>query len=498
MKARSSAAPMGRVAVIGGGISGLTTALKLAEAGVKVTVLEASGRVGGHIKTKEKATESGLSFEQGAELIASNQKGVIDLATSLGVGLRKPQKDANKAEMFHFGGKVYSPEQMTEFYKPLAVVFARYKSTLRDAEGNWTQAANQVDSMSLADLLTEAQKESGVNPMLIDVFKQAYRGQLGREPEEVSGLAFLQSIGTDTSQGFQLFGDDDEGFRVKGGTHSIIQALEAKLKTMPNVSIKTGQVVDAVTQVGAKVSVRTNGLEAEEYDHVISALPLDMMRNIQLDEKLGLSDEQRRAIRATTYSTLTKIGLETKGKPWQQLEAADGKQSDGTFISDGIFQCVWANSEGQETDTERGNGMVTFYVGGKAGTMPTEHLAEQAKAAYAKMLGRDASEIFTDAKPVFANWSTRGCIVAPGKSQFLPLYSFQEQKAPQFGVVGEFIPVDTSPENSQFGYMNNAVLAAEREVARTLQTLKERQQKVEQRMNVTHQPDGSVDIHIGR
>ena len=42
-----------RVAVIGGGISGLVAAREFAKLGMSVTVLEASGRLGGAIRTGE-------------------------------------------------------------------------------------------------------------------------------------------------------------------------------------------------------------------------------------------------------------------------------------------------------------------------------------------------------------------------------------------------------------------------------------------------------------
>lgn len=52
----------GTVLVVGAGISGLTTAKELMEKGYKVTVLEASDRVGGRISTKE-VSIAGKTFE---------------------------------------------------------------------------------------------------------------------------------------------------------------------------------------------------------------------------------------------------------------------------------------------------------------------------------------------------------------------------------------------------------------------------------------------------
>ena len=51
-----------RVAVIGGGISGLATAFLLKRKGVEVTVFEAADNVGGNVQTIEK---DGYTIEQG-------------------------------------------------------------------------------------------------------------------------------------------------------------------------------------------------------------------------------------------------------------------------------------------------------------------------------------------------------------------------------------------------------------------------------------------------
>jgi monoamine oxidase len=56
-----------KVIVIGGGIAGLSCAFELMKRGHDVTVLEASGRAGGHVKTLHDPFADGLYADLGAE-----------------------------------------------------------------------------------------------------------------------------------------------------------------------------------------------------------------------------------------------------------------------------------------------------------------------------------------------------------------------------------------------------------------------------------------------
>ena len=71
------------VAVIGGGIAGLTAAHDLAAAGCEVTVLETSDRVGGKLRQAE---VGGVTIDVGAEAILARRPEALDLMGDLGLG----------------------------------------------------------------------------------------------------------------------------------------------------------------------------------------------------------------------------------------------------------------------------------------------------------------------------------------------------------------------------------------------------------------------------
>ncbi|MEV7084602.1 protoporphyrinogen oxidase [Streptomyces sp. NPDC093085] len=75
--------PPGHVVVIGGGIAGLTAAHRLTGAGIRVTVLEASGRLGGKLRTGE---IEGVPVDLGAESLLARRPEAVGLAGAVGLG----------------------------------------------------------------------------------------------------------------------------------------------------------------------------------------------------------------------------------------------------------------------------------------------------------------------------------------------------------------------------------------------------------------------------
>lgn len=81
-----------RVIVVGGGISGLTAAWRLQNAGHEITVLEAEPAVGGKIRTVER---DGFRVHQGALLIGGSYRATLRLVDELGLASNLVTPTAN-------------------------------------------------------------------------------------------------------------------------------------------------------------------------------------------------------------------------------------------------------------------------------------------------------------------------------------------------------------------------------------------------------------------
>jgi protoporphyrinogen/coproporphyrinogen III oxidase len=99
--------PPGRVVVIGGGISGLTTAYRLAAAGVDVTVHEASDRPGGKLATTQVGD---LRLETGADSFVARKPWAVDLCRELGLAGELVSPGAKGAYLWTDHGLVAFPK----------------------------------------------------------------------------------------------------------------------------------------------------------------------------------------------------------------------------------------------------------------------------------------------------------------------------------------------------------------------------------------------------
>jgi oxygen-dependent protoporphyrinogen oxidase len=90
-----------RVAVVGGGIAGLTAAYHAAKGGADVTLLEGGPDVGGELRVSEVA---GLPVDEGAEAMLARRPEGVELVRELGLGDRLTYPGTTSAGIWSRGG----------------------------------------------------------------------------------------------------------------------------------------------------------------------------------------------------------------------------------------------------------------------------------------------------------------------------------------------------------------------------------------------------------
>jgi monoamine oxidase len=353
----------GPVAVIGAGIAGVHCARRLADAGVQVTLFEASDRIGGRMFTGRGLNPDGQTLELGGELIDSNHATLFALAEELGLTLR---------DRFTADATVLAPEvyEIGGTSVPLSTLVAQMAQVIPSLSRDFTAAETdddafaRLDGQNLQTWLDENVPVSTV-PELHVALRTAYRGEFGLECEQQSCLNLIYLIGFDDPEEFLIFGDSDERWATEGGNDQFPTLLAAPISDR----VKLNHTLVSVTRGGeAKYECTFSTPDGEVVaaaDHVVFAVPFTRLRDVALDVRL--SDKKRTLIQTLGYGTNTKVMGSFRTPVWRRDHRATGN-----LTTDRDIQQTW-----ETTLTQPGpSAILTNFLGGNQGVAAGEGEAE--------------------------------------------------------------------------------------------------------------------------
>ena len=343
--------PKEPVAIIGGGVAGLTAAYRLYQAGRTPIVFEASNRWGGRMFTVYNFYE-GMFCELGGELVDTNHEDLRELLAEFGL---KRQKLAGKNEgqdLYFFNGffqpltDIVDPDTKSGAFAPIAKRIRADADKLKDDHGHWTDHARKLDNKSLKKYLEESRHTT--QAWVIDLLDVAYVGECGLETEDLSSLNLVNFIGTDLSKSFQIFGESDEAWRIKGGSSKLINALVDALKD--KIEMNLGYALTELDRKNEQIVMSFDApgrTQQRTFDAVILALPFTCLRNVEGLDRLRLSPEKLKCIRELGMGQNAKIMVGTKSRVWRTPESDLPVLSNGSICSDLAFQDFWETSRAQ-------------------------------------------------------------------------------------------------------------------------------------------------------
>lgn len=352
----------GPVAVVGGGIAGLTAAYRLMQAGVEVHLYEQLERFGGRMWTKRDFNKDGMFVELGGELVDSNHTDLIELAKELGVELQNLKDGDAGVDFYHFGGKFYTDNDVIAAFAPVAKQIAKDADGIYDDQEEFTAKARQFDNVSLKDYLKQI--GTGVERWVIQMLEVAYVPEYGLDAEKQSALNLIDFINPDTSNGFQVFGESDEAFRVRGGNDTLPTAVHRVIQG--GVKLHGGHRLVRIEDDGDKIKlsfVAGSKLLTPGYTNVVMALPFTILRGIEGVKELKLGAEKQRAIQEMGYGTNIKVMYGFSERLWRTPMGGRTEFCNGSVYADKSFQTVWETSRGQSG----GSGIITNFMGGSVG-----------------------------------------------------------------------------------------------------------------------------------
>lgn len=344
-----------QIAIVGSGIAGLNAAYTLQKAGFKAPIFDGNSRVGGRMYTGQNVCADGLYAELGGEFIDTDHEEMHALCEEFGLTLsdRESKEEAKLEAAYFFDGQHHTERQVIEAFRPVAKRMALDIDKLSDTITYTAHSPDdtRLDQMSLSQYLDSIGCSGWVRKLL----EVAYITEYGLEANDLSAIAMLYLISTDTAKGFKIFGDSDERFKVKGGNEQVIHKLREKLQDQ----IQLGHTLEAIrTSAGGKYILSfTSGSNAKEVeaDFVIMAIPFTKLRTVDTS-KLNLPTWKTKAIQEVGDGMCTKLFAGVNERIWRKSKYS------GELFSDTGIQLAWDNSLFQPGTA----GGITFYSGGKA------------------------------------------------------------------------------------------------------------------------------------
>lgn len=343
-----------RIAIVGAGIAGLNAAYVLQQAGYRATVYEASQRTGGRIRTSYGDIAPGLITELGGEFIDSTHQDMLALAKAFDLPLIDTYVESERdyKTAFFFGNKHYTEEQVIEEFKPLAVKIA--SDAARLSSDITAKKHSKIDAEFDAISISEYLDHIGATGWIRNLIEVAYVTEYGLDAGELSCINLLSLIDTSMKEGFQIFGDSDERFKIQGGNQRITDELAKRVG--PYIALEHRLVSIQKNGKGFRLVFSTPGKTISvDADWVILALPFTVLRTVDTGDVL--TPEESNIVKNLGYGTNAKLILGTQTRFWREQGYS------GECYSDEPFQTGWDSSR-MQTGME---GSYTLYFGGKIG-----------------------------------------------------------------------------------------------------------------------------------
>lgn len=334
-----------RVAIIGGGLAGLTALRSLKDAGVAARLYEARGRLGGRVFTA--GTQSGAPFpaDDGGQFINGDHEDILALARRFNLPLIDRAAMEGRTLVADNGRLV--PE--AELVEDLRAIAARIATDAEALDADYAAAAPPLDALSVTHYL-DRHSDALPKPYVRALLEATVRTEYGMEPGEASALELIFNLPVVDGAHAELIGASDERFILGGGSGSLVSALAADL--MPDIA--TGHALVALEASGGRVKLRFANGTSEEADRVILAVPAPLMRTIDFG---GLLPAPWRALAAEIdVGRNEKLNAGYSSRPWEQVMGAAGDY----WSLPGGFSEVWDAGAGQGGAAD----VLTWFMGG--------------------------------------------------------------------------------------------------------------------------------------
>ena len=411
--AQSAFAASPRIGIIGAGISGLTAALTLQDAGISSTVYESSSRIGGRMHS-DTSNWAGQTSEWCGELIDQGHKTILHLAQRFGlatVNLLAGEPNGSE-DTYYFFGRYYEKSQADNDFQPV------HNALQRDAQAaNYpttylinTPGGIALDNISVYEWIDRNVPGGHGSPMgqLLDV---AYNIEYGAETKDQSSLNLVYLLGYNEKPGnFAIFGASNEKYHIVKGNQQLPETIAANLAhpvvrgwRMVAIGFNRDDSIALTFNVGGQTKV-------ESFDRVILALPFAVLRTLDY-RKARFDNMKNQAIQQLGRGRNDKLQLQFTRRSWDGTGSWPGTGNGNSYADTG-YQNTWEVTRSQPGTT----GILVDYTGGNvagsfAPSTPYGAAATNPQVtAYAMTFLKQLEPVYTG---ITAFWNGRATLSVP-------------------------------------------------------------------------------------
>lgn len=339
----------GEVAIVGGGLAGLVALHTLTAAGVPARLYEARRRIGGRVFTRTDFPIEGAWVEMGGQLVNSNHADMLALIEEFGLELIDGQALGGIDQAVR-GGALVAQAALAEALAPIAAQIAADSERL---ETDWDAAAPEIDGMSVTAYLDKHAALIG-DPAVRRLLEQSIRTEYGAEPDQASALELIWNLPTVDGEAYEVLGESDERYVVRGGSQRVTDALA---KAHADKIESSRKLVALAAADGGGVTLRFAAGEPVTAERVILAVPASLLGEI--DHGGLLTPEWQAYAGEVRLGANEKLNAVYDSKPWTATPMGiDGATWD---LGDAAgFSEVWECTGGQDQPA----GVLSWYFGG--------------------------------------------------------------------------------------------------------------------------------------
>ena len=329
-----------KVIVAGGGIAGLCCAYELVQRGHDVTVLEASGRTGGHVLTAHDPFADGLYADLGAELCTDPGYEIYrGYVKTFGLKLLPYRRRDN---LLRFIGKKPYTEEMLGDRKVLAGFGFNQREIDFLASHEWPQLPLLFFGPYL-DKFTDEYQPFGVG--FDDLDNISVTEFLQRERASATAIHFAGSTTGSALHRLWFYAImkhrrrrifDKDIFRIEGGNQRLTDAFAAKL----GARVRLGCPIKRIEHSASGVTIHFRDVDKDktlEAEYLVNTIPLPMLASIPVEP--AWPEEKLWVIKNVSYGMQTRVVFQCRTRFWKKEGISPNISMEHSSLED-VWECA--------------------------------------------------------------------------------------------------------------------------------------------------------------